>query len=111
MHTVDTFSGTFAITEHSKIAEVLVEYLVEKLQDKIDNNRPLTKRHILADIDLETINRELNEVWEGPGSVKKIKDLTFQYRSARMDNYIVKSTKNTKDNTVPTIDSNLQIQD
>jgi len=84
--TLDTFAGTFNISDHSRLSEVLVEYLFEKFYSRIDN-KWISRTHILSAISLEEINTELNEVWEGPGSIAKLKRYTQNSRAARLVNY------------------------
>ena len=109
-HTLDEFAGTFAISDHHRIPEVLVEYLSEVFDKKLEN-KWIASRHQLSNIDLDTINEELNAVWEGPGSIAKIKAYTLESRAARLGQMIETQPKNKKATSVPTLDSNLKITD
>jgi len=107
--TLDTFSGTFKISDHSLISEVLVEYLFEKFYDRIDS-KWLGRTNILSTISLEDINAELNAVWEGPGSVAKIKNLTKMSRDFRRDG--LEGASSPLDNyKTPTVDDDLTQED
>lgn len=106
--TLDTFSGTFNISDHSLISEVLQEYLFEKFYDRIDS-KWLGRGHTLSSIPLDEINAELNSVWEGPGSVAKIRNLTKRSRKARLSD-IVEDTA-LKGYKTPTVDDELEQED
>ncbi len=107
--TLDTFAGTFNISDHSRLSEVLVEYLYEKFYSRIDN-KWISRTHILSAISLEEINTELNEVWEGPGSIAKLKRYTHNSRAARLINY--EGEKSALGNyKVPTVDDQLTKED
>ena len=88
-----------------------VEYLSEIFYDKIDNKWVATRRHQLAGVSLEAINEQLNSVWEGAGSVDKIKSLLQESRSARWSAMIEKEPKVKAPVPVPTLDSDLKLMD
>jgi hypothetical protein len=78
--TLNSFNGTFAIESHKGIPEQLQGYL---------------QRHFgvirLSRIKIEAINEALNEVWEGPGSLKKIFELEYEYEKSGKDVKIMPS--------------------
>ena len=111
MHTLDKFEGTFAIPDHNRIPEVLVEYLTEYFYDKIDSKWLSTRKHQLSNISMETINEALNAVWEGPGSVDTIRTYIAQSRGARLAAMIESQPKDKTPVPVSTVDSNLKVQD
>ena len=103
--TLDQFAGTFQISDHSKLSEILVEYLFERFYSKIDN-KWISRSHILSDISLEEINTELNEVWEWPGSVAKLKRYIQSSRADRLGEIV--GEKSVLGNyKVPTVDDHL----
>ena len=67
---VNGFKGTWAISEHSLIPSNFLNFLHECF--------PHVDR--LKKVPMDDINRTLNEVWEGPGSVEKILRLTHELR-------------------------------
>ena len=77
---VNGFAGTFAFSDHSRIPEPHVEFLLEYFRSRLGETR---KGHIKA-IPLEEINEIMNEVWDGPGSVIKLVNLTYQLRAERL---------------------------
>lgn len=109
-HTLDSFSGTFAISDHSKIHGILSEYLFEVFYDRVENKWIGGKRHILANISLDEINAALNEIWEGPGSVAKVVECTKISRENRRNGMIEKplGLSNYK---IPTIEDELEQED
>lgn len=111
MTTLDKFEGKFAISDYNLIPELLVEYLSEIFYDKIENKWVATKRHQLASVSLDAINEQLNSVWEGAGSVDKIKSLLQESRSARWSAMIVKEPEVKTNVPVPTLDSDLKLID
>ena len=66
---VNGFAGTFAFSDHSRIPEPHVEFLLEYFRKRARRNS--SEGHIKA-IPLEEINEVMNEVWDGPGSVIKL---------------------------------------
>jgi hypothetical protein len=69
--TVNNFDGTFQISEHTRIPEIFLEFLMYSFK---------TAR--LRRVPIEDINELLNEVWEGPGSIEKILRLTYDLRES-----------------------------
>jgi hypothetical protein len=68
------FSGTFAITDHRKIPEVLLGFL----QHHFGIYR-------LKRVSLDKINEALNEIWEGPGSLAKVLNAELEMKLAGKD--------------------------
>lgn len=91
---LNNFSGTFAITDHLLIPNPLMDYLSEKFY-KVTR----LKRVSLADI-----NDALNDVWEGPGSMVKITQLTCEMKHDRQING-VDTPDPLKGYATPTIDT------
>jgi len=67
-NTVNGFAGEFAFSDHKLVPECLRDFLMESFP----------KRDAFRKIPLEDINGLLNAVWQGPGSVAKIKMYTVQ---------------------------------
>lgn len=63
------FAGTWAISDHTRIPEQVIEYLQYKFETAKVRRIPLDK-----------INKALNEVWEGPGSLTKVFQLTEELK-------------------------------
>jgi hypothetical protein len=74
--TVNGFNGTWAFSDHDLIPDTLRNFIFESFP-KIER----FKR-----IPLEEINKLMNDVWEGPGSMSKIARLTQEIRNARLSN-------------------------
>lgn len=87
---VNGFKGTWAISDHNLIPESVVNYIMECF--------PKVER--LKRIPLEDINQVLNEVWEGPGSLDKVRALAGQMRYRRL----AEGTKDSSNEPVKTID-------
>ena len=71
--TLNGFAGTFAIPTHSGVAQELQNYVMECF--------PKAER--FSRIPMEDVNRVLNDVWEGPGSMVKVIERTQELRLAR----------------------------
>ena len=71
--TVNGFNGTWQFSEHSRIPECLQNYIIECFPEYERFKR----------IPLEDINRAMNEVWEGPGSLEKVWQLAREMRYKR----------------------------
>jgi len=84
------FAGTFAITDHDGVAEELRNYVMECF--------PKVER--FKRIPMEDVNRVLNEIWEGPGSMAKVVSRTNELRNARRS----RSEQTIKLDEVKTID-------
>jgi len=67
-NTVNGFTGEFAFSDHKLVPECLRDFLMESFP----------KRDAFRKIPLEDINGLLNAVWQGPGSMTKIKMYTIQ---------------------------------
>lgn len=66
-NSINNFDGTFQISDHTRIHEVFIEFILYSFK---------TAR--IRRVPIEDINELLNEVWEGPGSVEKILRLTYE---------------------------------
>jgi len=97
------FKGTWAFSDHSLIPDVILEFLLESFRDRLGE---LRKGHIKS-IPLNEINDLLNEVWEGPGSVVKLVNLTYDMRSNRFSTISNDAKDPLKGYDTPTIESNL----
>jgi hypothetical protein len=73
---VNGFNGTWNFSDHNLIPDALRNFITESFP-KIER----FKR-----IPLEEINKLMNDVWEGPGSMSKIARLTQEIRNARLNN-------------------------
>ena len=62
---VNGFNGTWNFSDHSLIPHALHDFIMEKL----------SKSTRIRDIPLEKINKLMNDNWEGPGSLAKLKSL------------------------------------
>jgi hypothetical protein len=71
--TVNGFAGTWNFSDHNLIPDSLRNFIVESFP-KIEK----FKR-----IPLEDINKLMNDVWEGPGSMVKITRLCREMRASR----------------------------
>lgn len=89
--TLNGFNGTWTFSDHSLIPESLRNFIFE--------NFPKIER--FKRIPLEEINKLMNDVWEGPGSMVKVARLTKELRLARQQG-IDTSSKDTSD--IKTID-------
>jgi len=70
-NSINNFDGTFQISDHTRIHEVFIEFIMYSFK---------TAR--IRRVPIEDINELLNEVWEGPGSVEKILRLTHELRQS-----------------------------
>ena len=70
---VNGFTGTWNFSDHDLIPDTLRNFIVESFP-KIER----FKR-----IPLEEINALMNDVWEGPGSMVKIANLTQEIKQQR----------------------------
>ena len=68
-YSINAFNGTWNISDHNKIPEALQMFLMLSFKTGRINR-----------VSLEEINKLLNEVWEGPGSMEKIINLTNEMR-------------------------------
>ena len=97
------FAGTFAYSDHRLIPETITEFLIEHFRARIGEAR---RNHIKA-IPLEEINDLMNEVWEGPGSMVKIVELTYKLRGNRYETNPIDTKDVMKGYVIPTLESNL----
>ena len=100
---VNGFKGTWAFSDHSLIPDVILEYLLESFRDRLGEFR---KGHVKS-IPLNEINDLLNSVWEGPGSVVKLVNLTYDMRSNRFSTISNDAKDPLKGYDTPTIESDL----
>ena len=100
---VNGFAGTWAFSDHSLIPDVILEYLLESFRDRLGEFR---KGHVKS-IPLNEINDLLNSVWEGPGSVVKLVNLTYDMRSNRFSTISNDAKDPLKGYDTPTIESDL----
>jgi hypothetical protein len=100
---VNGFAGTFAFSDHSRIPEPHVEFLLEYFRKQLGETR---KGHIKV-IPLEDINEVMNEVWDGPGSVIKLVNLTYKLRAQRLSETPDDVKNVLKGYDTPTYESNL----
>jgi hypothetical protein len=101
---VNGFKGTWAFSDHSLIPDVILEFLLENFRDRLGE---LRKGHIKS-IPLNEINDLLNSVWEGPGSVVKLVNLTYDMRSNRFSTISNDAKDPLKGYITPTIESDLE---
>lgn len=99
--TVNGFAGKWQISEHSLIPNSLNNFLAEYFYDAVRISR----------VPIEDINKVLNEVWEGPGSMAKIESLTYELRTNRQHTNTKRAVDVLKNYDTPTIDSNLDDDD
>ncbi len=97
------FKGTWAISDHSLIPEDIIEFLLENFRNQLGEMR---KGHVKS-ISLNEINDLLNDVWEGPGSMSKIVNLTYDMRHSRYKTDPASEKDPFKGYNIPTIESNL----
>ena len=95
-YTLNGFNGTWAFSDHRLIPEPIVNYLRE-VYYKYDQ---------LSRVPLEDLNKSINEVWEGPGSMSKIARLTAEIRVKRQ-NDSNETSDPLKGYDTPTVDSDL----
>jgi hypothetical protein len=100
---VNGFKGTWAFSDHSLIPDVILEFLLETFRDRLGE---LRKGHVKS-IPLNEINDLLNSVWEGPGSVVKLVNLTYDMRSNRFSTISNDAKDPLKGYDTPTIESDL----
>ena len=94
--TINSFNGTFNISDHRLIPGSLLNYLSEYFYKYEKLNR----------IPLEKINNALNEIWEGPGSMPKVIRETYELKQKR--NFLGDNTSDPlKGYDTPTIESEL----
>ena len=97
------FRGTFAYSDHRRIPEALLEFLLEHFYKRLGDAR----KHHIKSIELDEINELLNDIWDGPGSMPKIARLTQDMRMSRLDIVIDDAKDPLKNYDTPTIESNL----
>lgn len=93
---INSFAGTWDIQDHDLIPNALMNFLSEKFYSTTRFRR----------VPLADINDALNEVWEGPGSMTKIVELTYQMKLERHANN-KRDIDPLKGYESPTVDSDL----
>ena len=83
-NTINGFNGTFAFSEHSRIPQGIVEFLLEHFHKQCFKTANSWKKNHIEAVPLDEINELMNEIWEGPGSMTKIARLTNEMRIARL---------------------------
>ena len=96
-HLLNGFAGTWAIRDYNLIPDGLLNFLAEYFHGYTRLSR----------VPLEDINRVLNEVWQGPGSMSKIVQITTDLRKSRQQNNLSNAKDVFKGIDTPTIDSDL----
>jgi len=81
--TLNGFNGTWSFSDHKLIPDGLRNFIVASFPKIERFNR----------IPLEEINKLMNEVWEGPGSMPKIVGLYNELQAKRQGKYDI-SVKN-----------------
>ena len=97
------FTGTFAYSDHRKIPEGILEFLLEYFYKRLGDAR----KHHIKSIELDEINALMNDVWDGPGSMFKIAKMTQDMRMSRLDIVIDDAKDPLKGYDTPTVDSHL----
>jgi len=83
---VNGFDGEFAFSDHNLVPECLRDFLMESFP----------KRDAFRKIPLDDINGLMNAVWQGPGSMARIKMYTAQLQEiARLDAPVSPVTEDT----------------
>lgn len=90
-HYINGFKGTWNFSDHSLIPQPLFDFILESFHPEEKIKR----------IPLEDINKLMNEVWEGPGSMVKIVETL---RMLRQNRYAGKPNSLTGLDPVKTID-------
>jgi hypothetical protein len=67
------FNGTWAFSDHNLISNELRNFIMESFHPEEKFKR----------IPLEDINKLMNDVWEGPGSMVKIQKMFEEMKAAR----------------------------
>ena len=70
------FKGTWAFSDHSLIPGELNNFIMESFHPEERMKR----------ISLDDINKLMNDVWEGPGSMVKIQKMYIEMRNNRLAN-------------------------
>ena len=83
-NTINGFNGTFAFSEHSRIPQGIVEFLLEHFHKKCFKTANSWKKNHIEAIELDEINELMNEIWDGPGSMNNLAILTNEMRIARL---------------------------
>jgi len=92
-HLLNGFNGTWAFTDHNLISHELRNFIMESFHPEEKFKR----------IPLEAINKLMNDVWEGPGSMVKIQKMFEEMKAARF--------KKVADATKPVLEPQKTIDD
>ena len=82
--TINGFNGTFAFTDHLLIPQGITEFLLEYFHKKCFKTANSNRKNHISSVPLEDINKLMNEIWDGPGSMTKIANITNEMRIARL---------------------------
>lgn len=72
-HLLNGFKGTWNFSDHNLIPEPIRNFVIEAFP----------KFEKFKQIPLEDINKTMNDIWEGPGSMPKLISLTYELRAQR----------------------------
>ena len=72
-HLLNGFKGTWNFSDHNLIPEAIRNFVIEAFP----------KFEKFKQIPLEDINKTMNDIWEGPGSMPKLISLTYELRAQR----------------------------
>jgi hypothetical protein len=97
------FNGTWAFSDHRRIPEALLEFLLEYYRNRLGDMR----KHHIKSIELDEINELMNEIWDGPGSMAKIVSQMYEMRHNRLEDNPIDTKNVMKGYEIPTIESNL----
>ena len=78
-YTINGFNGTWAFSDHSLVPDTLHNFLLEYFHAQTEKNV-----FRIRAIPLEDINRVMNELWEGPGSMVKLTKLANEMKATRL---------------------------
>lgn len=94
-NTLNNFNGTWNISDHSKIPEALLPFLMCTF-----------KTGRLKRVSLDKINETLNNIWEGRGSMEKVLRITHELnQNVNFSNNDLPATKNMDvDDDIPVAD-------
>ena len=97
------FNGTWAFSDHRRIPQALLEFLLEYYRNRLGDMR----KHHIKSIELDEINELMNEIWDGPGSMAKIVSQMYEMRHNRLEDNPIDTKNVMKGYEIPTIESNL----
>ena len=91
------FTGTWDIKDHSLIPEPLLNFLAESFHGYTRLSR----------VPLDDINKALNDIWQGPGSMPNVIKIAAKLRISRRETDSEDAKDPLKGYDTPTIESNL----